>query len=103
MMPIANTREEVAAQPEVTSRVLGDLAPQIERLAKEMHQREVEQVLASGSGDSWFAAQSVGSAEVLKSANNYCMREPLVSGFILRFRQGFEQKELQSLIRICYR
>ena len=59
MMPIANTREEVAAQPDVTARVLRELAPQIEMLAKEMHQRKIEQVLASGSGDSWFAAQAV--------------------------------------------
>jgi glucosamine--fructose-6-phosphate aminotransferase (isomerizing) len=59
MMPIANTREEVAAQPRVIARVLRELAPQIEALAQQMTEREINQVLASGSGDSWFAAQAV--------------------------------------------
>ncbi|MEM7115171.1 MAG: hypothetical protein AAF614_22215 [Chloroflexota bacterium] len=59
MMPIANTREEVAAQPEVLARVLQELAPQIEALAQQMAAQGINQVLASGSGDSWFAAQGV--------------------------------------------
>lgn len=62
MMPIANTREEVAAQPHVIARVLRELAPQIEALAQQMTEREINQVLASGSGDSWFAAQAVRCA-----------------------------------------
>lgn len=62
MMPIANTREEVAAQPRVSARVLRELAPQIKRLAQKMTERGVNQVLASGSGDSWFAAQAVQNA-----------------------------------------
>ena len=62
MMPIANTREEVAAQPQVIERVLQELAPQIEELAGQMTDRKINQVLASGSGDSWFAAQAVRCA-----------------------------------------
>lgn len=62
MMPIANTREEVAAQPEVIARVLRELAPQLESIAQQMVARGVNQVLASGSGDSWFAAQAVRAA-----------------------------------------
>ena len=59
MMPIGSTREEVAAQPHVIARVLADLSAQIEALAQKMAERNVDQVLASGSGDSWFAAQAV--------------------------------------------
>ena len=59
MMPIAATRQEVADQPDVITRVLNDLAPQIKTLATEMAERGINQVLASGSGDSWFAAQAV--------------------------------------------
>ncbi len=62
MMPIANTREEVADQPRVIARVLRELAPQIEALAQQMTERAINQVLASGSGDSWFAAQAVRCA-----------------------------------------
>ena len=62
MMPIANTREEVAAQPEVLARVLRELAPQIKALAQQMAAQGINQVLASGSGDSWFAAQAVRCA-----------------------------------------
>ncbi|MEZ4515237.1 MAG: hypothetical protein R3C62_25460 [Chloroflexota bacterium] len=62
MMPIANTKAEVAAQPEVLARVLRDLAPQIEALAQQMAAQSINQVLASGSGDSWFAAQAVRCA-----------------------------------------
>lgn len=59
MMPIAKTQAEVAAQPEVLARVLRELAPQIEGLAQQMAAQGINQVLASGSGDSWFAAQTV--------------------------------------------
>ena len=59
MMPIANTREEVAAQPQVIARLLRELAPQLDSLARQMVERGVNQVLASGSGDSWFAGQAV--------------------------------------------
>ncbi|MCP4421186.1 MAG: hypothetical protein GY805_31630, partial [Chloroflexi bacterium] len=62
MMPIANTRKEVAAQPAVLARVLQELSPQVQTLAQQMVEREVNQVLASGSGDSWFAAQAVRCA-----------------------------------------
>ena len=59
MMPIANTREEVAQQPAVLARILPELSPQIQALAQQMVTRDINQVLASGSGDSWFAAQAV--------------------------------------------
>lgn len=62
MMPIANTQEEVAAQPSVIARVLQELAPQIDELAQQMAAHGIDQVLASGSGDSWFAAQAVRCA-----------------------------------------
>ncbi len=62
MMPIANTREEVAAQPVVLTRVLKELSPQIQTLAQQMVEQDINQVLASGSGDSWFAAQAVRCA-----------------------------------------
>lgn len=58
-MPIESTREEVAAQPEVIGRVLKELDEQIEALAQKMVSRNINYVLASGSGDSWFAAQAV--------------------------------------------
>ena len=59
MMPIENTREEVAAQPQVIGRVLQELDGQIEALAQKMVEHKINHVLASGSGDSWFAAQAV--------------------------------------------
>ncbi len=59
LMPIAATRVEVAAQPEVVARVLETLDEEIDRLAQAMAERGVHSVLASGSGDSWFAAQAV--------------------------------------------
>ncbi len=59
MMPIAATRQEVSAQPETVARVLETLRDQTRELASELAGRGVTQVLASGSGDSWFAAQAV--------------------------------------------
>ncbi len=59
MMPISATRAEVADQPAVVARVLADLAGSIDDLAATMAARGTRQVLASGSGDSWFAAQAV--------------------------------------------
>jgi glucosamine--fructose-6-phosphate aminotransferase (isomerizing) len=59
MMPISATRQEVSDQPQVMARVLAELGPQINELAAAMAARQINQVLASGSGDSWFAAQAV--------------------------------------------
>ena len=59
MMPISATRQEVSAQPQVMARVLAELGPQINELAAAMAARQISQVLASGSGDSWFAAQAL--------------------------------------------
>ncbi|MCZ7569261.1 MAG: SIS domain-containing protein [Ardenticatenaceae bacterium] len=59
MMPIAATRSEVAVQPDVVARVLAELQEQVRRLAQELAERRTNQVLATGSGDSWFAAQAV--------------------------------------------
>ena len=39
--------------------VLKDLKPQIAQIAQTLADRGVNQVLASGSGDSWFAGQAV--------------------------------------------
>lgn len=59
LMPIAATRKEVLDQPSVIARVLEELKPQVTRMARIFADRKVKQVLASGSGDSWFAAQAV--------------------------------------------
>lgn len=58
-MPIAATRREVAAQPEVVARVLDDQGAALRDLAALLAERAIDLVLASGSGDSWFAAQAV--------------------------------------------
>lgn len=59
LMPISATRREVAAQPEVVARVFEQLHDSVRALARELAGRGVRQVLAAGSGDSWFAAQAV--------------------------------------------
>jgi glucosamine--fructose-6-phosphate aminotransferase (isomerizing) len=59
LMPIAATRREVQAQPEVVARVLRELRQEIRDLAQTLADGQVNLVLASGSGDSWFAAQAV--------------------------------------------
>lgn len=59
MMPIAATRQEVATQPQVVARVLDAQEQHVKALAQTLAERETGQVLASGSGDSWFAAQAV--------------------------------------------
>lgn len=59
MMPIGATRSEVAAQPEVITRVLTDLKQEVRQLARALAERGTSQVLAMGSGDSWFAAQAI--------------------------------------------
>lgn len=55
MMPIADTRREVAAQPEVVARVLTEQAPALRTLAQTLVARNTRQVVILGSGDSWFA------------------------------------------------
>jgi glucosamine 6-phosphate synthetase-like amidotransferase/phosphosugar isomerase protein len=55
MMPISATRREVAAQPEVIARVLGEQAGPVRDLAKLLADRGTRQVALIGSGDSWFA------------------------------------------------
>lgn len=59
LMPIEATRVEVSTQPDVVARVLHDLQKQIQKLAQILARQQVNLVLASGSGDSWFAAQAV--------------------------------------------
>jgi glucosamine--fructose-6-phosphate aminotransferase (isomerizing) len=59
LMPIAATQREVQAQPEVVARVLRELRQQTRDLAQTMVKGQLNLVLASGSGDSWFAAQAV--------------------------------------------
>jgi glucosamine 6-phosphate synthetase-like amidotransferase/phosphosugar isomerase protein len=62
MMPIAATRQEVATQPQSVMRVLEERREEVQALAKTLAERDTAQVLASGSGDSWFAAQAVRQA-----------------------------------------
>ncbi len=58
MMPISATRQEVAAQPEVITRVLNDLADPVRELAQLLAARGVRQIMLVGSGDSWFAGMA---------------------------------------------
>ncbi len=58
MMPIAATRQEVNAQPETIARVLDSLREEVRELARTLVARDTRHLLASGSGDSWFAAQA---------------------------------------------
>jgi glutamine---fructose-6-phosphate transaminase (isomerizing) len=67
MMPIAATREEVANQPQFVSHLLDRCAQQVRQLAHTLAARNTEQIFASGSGDSWFAAQAVAMAWELYS------------------------------------
>jgi len=55
MMPIAATRREVAAQPEVIARVLAEQSTAIRDLAQRLALRATRQIVLLGSGDSWFA------------------------------------------------
>ena len=59
MMPIAATRQEIAGQPQFVARVLGEREEQVRELAQTLAARDTAQILACGSGDSWFAAQAV--------------------------------------------
>ncbi|MDQ4074881.1 MAG: hypothetical protein M3220_01405, partial [Chloroflexota bacterium] len=59
LMPIVDTRCEVVEQPQVVARVLEDLHYQVRELARILAERQIDLVLSSGSGDSWFAAQAV--------------------------------------------
>ncbi|MFN8568465.1 MAG: SIS domain-containing protein [Kouleothrix sp.] len=58
MMPIAATRREVAAQPEVIARVLAEQSGAIRDLAVRLAARGTRQVVLLGSGDSWFAGMA---------------------------------------------
>lgn len=59
MMPIAATRQEVAVQSQFVTRALDEAEKQVRELAQTLAARPTKQILASGSGDSWFAAQAV--------------------------------------------
>ncbi len=58
MMPIAATRREVAAQPEVIARVLAEQSTAIRDLAQRLAARETRRIMLLGSGDSWFAGMA---------------------------------------------
>lgn len=62
MMPIAATQREVDAQPQRVVRLLDEREGEIRRLAQRLAQRNIRQIFASGSGDSWFAAQAIALA-----------------------------------------
>ena len=58
MMPIAATRAEVAAQPEVIARVLAEQSTTIRELAQQLAARDTRRIALLGSGDSWFAGMA---------------------------------------------
>lgn len=58
MMPIAATRREVAAQPEVIAQVLVEQSTAIRDLAQRLAARQTQRVVLLGSGDSWFAGMA---------------------------------------------
>src|SRR5258705_932157 len=55
MMPIAATRREVAAQPEVVARALVEQGAAVRTLAAVLAERDTREIVLLGSGDSWFA------------------------------------------------
>jgi glutamine---fructose-6-phosphate transaminase (isomerizing) len=55
MMPIAASRREVAAQPEVVARALAEQAAAVRTLAAALAERDTREIALLGSGDSWFA------------------------------------------------
>ena len=58
MMPIAATRREVAAQPDVIARVLVEQSTAIRDLAQRLAARDTDRIVVLGSGDSWFAGMA---------------------------------------------
>jgi glucosamine--fructose-6-phosphate aminotransferase (isomerizing) len=58
MMPIAATRREVAAQPEIIARVLAEQSTAIRDLAQRLAARKIQRIVVLGSGDSWFAGMA---------------------------------------------
>ena len=59
IMPIADTRREVAEQPAIVARVLEALQVPVCNLAVTLTDRKTRQIFLLGSGDSWFAGQAV--------------------------------------------
>ncbi|MEM7345467.1 MAG: SIS domain-containing protein [Chloroflexota bacterium] len=59
IMPIADTKREVAEQPSVIARVLRELQDTIQETAATLAERNIAQIILLGSGDSWFAGQMV--------------------------------------------
>ncbi|MCB9149946.1 MAG: SIS domain-containing protein [Caldilineaceae bacterium] len=55
LMPIAYTQTEVAEQPAVVERVLGELHANVRTLAHALTERAIQRLYLLGSGDSWFA------------------------------------------------
>lgn len=58
MMPIAATRREVAAQPDVIARVLAEQSTALRDLAQRLAARSTDRIVVLGSGDSWFAGMA---------------------------------------------
>lgn len=58
IMPIADTRREVADQPGVVAGVLENLKNSVREVAATLARRETRQLFVLGSGDSWFAGQA---------------------------------------------
>ena len=59
IMPIADTRREVAEQPVVVARVLEELHDSVRQIATTLVERNIRRLLLVGSGDSWFAGMAV--------------------------------------------
>jgi glutamine---fructose-6-phosphate transaminase (isomerizing) len=55
MMPIAATRREVDAQPEVVAQALAQQGAAARSLAAALVGRDIREIVLLGSGDSWFA------------------------------------------------
>lgn len=58
IMPLADSRREIAEQPAVIARVLTELQTPIRELTQTLAQRQTRRVFLLGSGDSWFAGQA---------------------------------------------
>ena len=90
MMPIAATRREVAAQPEVVARVLAEQSTAIRDLAQRLAARATRQIVLLGSGDSWFAGLGCRLA-----FETYSVRVRRLRPRWLRRRHGRDRDQLK--------
>jgi len=62
IMPLADTRREVAEQPAVLERMLNNLQTPVRQLAITLTKRQIKRLFLFGSGDSWFAGMAARMA-----------------------------------------